>query len=110
MPGGFNLSAAKSYLSKAWGLGSSRADAVMLLGLTMEPAKCLGSEAEAKTWLDQVIQVYAQRNGIALSQGGSASNPNGGGVVINSKEFLKFRSEQEQFVGQQMEVYMRYLK
>lgn len=110
MPGGFNLSTAKSYLSKAWGLGLSRADAVMLLGLTMEPAKCLGSEVEAKTWLDQVIQVYAQRNSIALSQGGSASNPNGGGAVINREEFLKFCSEQEQFVGQQMEVYMRYLK
>lgn len=110
MPGGFNLSTAKSYLSKAWGLGLSRADAVMLLGLTMELTKCLGSEAEAKTWLDQVIQVYAQCNSIALSQGGSASNPNGGGAVINREEFLKFRSEQEQFVGQQMEVYMRYLK
>ena len=34
----------------------------------------------------------------------------GGGSVISSEEFQKFRAEQEQFVGQQMEVYMRYLK
>ena len=39
MPGGFNSSAIKSHLSKTWGLGSSRADGVLLLGTTLEPPK-----------------------------------------------------------------------
>ena len=111
MPGGFNMSAVKAHLAKAWGLGSSRSDAIMMLGLTMEPAKRLGSEPEAKAWLDSIVPIYAQRAGISLSQGGSASAGGGsaGGAVINSEEFTKFQSQQEQFVAQQVEVYMRYL-
>jgi len=113
MPGGFNLSAIKSYLSKSWGLGPQRADGVLLLGTTMEPPKRLGSEAEAKAWLDGVVALYAQRSGITLSSaasGGSGGGGSGGGAVMNSEEFLKFQTEQYQFASQQIELYSRYLK
>ena len=110
MPGGFNLSSIKSHLSKAWGLGSARADGVLLIALTMEPAKRLGSEAEAKTWLDGVVSIYAQRSGISLSSGAAAGGAGGGGgAVINSEEFLNFQSQQEHFVAQHIELHMRYL-
>ena len=111
MPGGFNTSAIKAYLSKTWGIGPSRADGVLLLGTTVEPPKRLGSEAEAKTWLDGVVAVYAQRSGISLSSGGvgGAGAGGAGGAVINSEEFLKFQADQEKFAAQQIEVYMRYL-
>jgi fatty acid synthase subunit alpha len=69
MPGGFNITSIKAHLSKAWGLGPSRSDGVLLLGTTMEPAKRLGSEAEAKAWLGTVATAYAQRSGISLSVG-----------------------------------------
>jgi hypothetical protein len=75
--GGFNISSAKSDLSKTWGLGPQRADAVPLIATTMEPAKRLGSEAEGKAWLDSAAQVYAQRVGISLSSGGSGSSAGG---------------------------------
>ena len=39
MPGGFNSSAIKSYLSKNWGLGSSCSDGVLLLGTTLGSPK-----------------------------------------------------------------------
>ena len=111
MPGGFNLSSVRTHLSKTWGLGPLRTDGVLLLGLTMEPPKRLGSEAEAKAWLDSLVPVYAQRSGIVISQGGSAGGAGGssGGAVINSEEFLKFQSDQEKFVSQQVELFMRYL-
>lgn len=112
MPGGFNVSTIKSYLSKTWGLGPMRADAVLLHGTTMEPAKRFGAEAEAKSWLDSVVAAYASRAGISLSSGAAAGAGGGGagGAVINSEEFIKFQEEQEQFARQQIEVYMRYLK
>ena len=112
MPGGFNSSAIKSHLSKSWGLGPSRADGVLLLGTTMEPPKRLSSEPEAKTWLDSVVAIYAQRSGISLSTGGSSGGGGGvgSGATINSEEFLKFQAEQEKFVSQHVELYMRYLK
>jgi fatty acid synthase subunit alpha len=111
MPGGFNMTAIKGHLSRAWGLGPSRSDGALLLGTTMEPPKRLGSEAEAKTWLDTVVAAYAQRAGISLSSGATAAaGGGGGGAVINSEEFLKFQVEQNQFVGQQIDLFMRYLK
>ena len=92
MPGGFNSSAIKSYLSKNWGLGSSCSDGVLLLGTTLKPSKQLASEAEGKSWLDGVVSVYAQHSGISLASpgAGGASRGGGGSAIINSKEFLKF--------------------
>ncbi len=110
MPGGFNISTIKAYLSKTWGLGPSRSDGVLLLATTHEPPKRLGSDAEAKAWLDSVVPIYAQRSGITLSSGGSgASGSAGAGVTINSEEFLKFQADQHQFAAQHVELYMRYL-
>ncbi|RPD59601.1 fatty acid synthase [Lentinus tigrinus ALCF2SS1-6] len=110
MPGGFNVSAIKAYLSKSWGLGPARADGVLLLAATMEPPKRLGSEAEARSYLDGVVSIYAQRSGISLSSGAAAGGAGGGGgAVINSEEFLKFQSDQDRFAAQQVELWMRYL-
>jgi 3-oxoacyl-ACP reductase-like protein len=112
MPGGFNISSAKSHLSKTWGLGPQRADAVLLIATTMEPTKRLGSEAEGKAWLDAAAQVYAQHVGISLSSGGNGSSAgdSSGGAVTNSEEFLKFQAEQHEFAYQQINLYLRYLK
>ncbi|GBE87869.1 fatty acid synthase [Sparassis crispa] len=112
MPGGFNISAIKAYLSKTWGLGPTRADGVLLLSTTMEPPKRLGSDAEAKAWLDTVVTLYAQRSGISLATGAANGGGGGGagGPTINSEEFLQFQADQEQFAAQQIELYMRYLK
>ncbi|KIO16925.1 hypothetical protein M407DRAFT_12583 [Tulasnella calospora MUT 4182] len=111
MPGGFNLSAIKSHLSKTWGLGAARSDGALLLAVTMEPAKRLGSEGEAKAWLDSVVSAYAQQTGISLSSGASSGGAGGasGGAVMNSEEFLKFQAQQHEFARQQVELYMRYL-
>ncbi|GLB40343.1 putative protein with domain of unknown function (DUF1729) [Lyophyllum shimeji] len=110
MPGGFNASAMKAHLAKSWGLGPSRADGVLLLATTFEPPKRLGSEAEAKAWLDGIVSIYAQRAGITLSApGAGASGGSAGGATINSEEFLKFQAEQHRFAAQHVELYMRYL-
>ncbi|KAF5382044.1 hypothetical protein D9615_004428 [Tricholomella constricta] len=110
MPGGFNVSAMKAHLAKAWGLGPSRADGVLLLATTFEPAKRLASEGEAKAWLDGIVSIYAQRSGISLSAPGAAATGGGAaGPTINSEEFLKFQTDQEKFAAQHVELYMRYL-
>ena len=90
LPGGFALSAVKSHLQKQWGLGPGRIDGALLVALTMEPAKRLGAEGDAKTWLDSVAQAYAQQAGISLSSGGGAAGGGGGasgGLVIDCKLF-----------------------
>jgi fatty acid synthase subunit beta len=112
MPGSLNSSSIKTYLSKMWGIGPMRADGVLLLTTTMEPPKRLGSEAEAKAWLDGVVSAYAKRSGISLAAGRAAAGAGGGGggATINSEEFMKFQAEQQHFAAQHIELYMRYLK
>jgi fatty acid synthase subunit alpha len=112
LPGGFGISAVKGHLSKQWGLGPGRTDGALLVGLTMEPAKRLGSEGEAKAWLDSVTQAYAQQAGISLSSGGGggASGGGGGGAVVDSEALNKLQAQQDEFVSQQVDVLLRYLK
>ena len=112
MPGSFTASSIRSYLSKTWGLGPSRTDGVLLLATTFEPPKRLTSEAEAKSWLGDVVQTYARRSGISLVSPGATAGGAGsvGGATINSEELLKFASDQNKFIQQHIELYMRYLK
>ncbi|CBQ73371.1 related to fatty acid synthase, beta and alpha chains [Sporisorium reilianum SRZ2] len=110
LPGGFNLSAVKSHLQKAWGLGAGRTDGALLVAVTMEPAKRLGSEAEAKAWLDSVAQTYASLAGISLSQASAGGGGGGsGGVAISSEELDRLKAQQDEHVRRQIQVLERYL-
>ncbi|PIA16745.1 fatty acid synthase [Coemansia reversa NRRL 1564] len=112
MPGGFTQSVARAYLQTTYGLGPQRQEALLLLGLTSEPASRLGSEAEAKAWLDTLAQAYAKKTGISYSSASSASGgaAAGGAVaVVNSEAFDKAQREQNRLVTQQLEVLARYL-
>ncbi|GAA5878476.1 hypothetical protein JCM8547_005957 [Rhodosporidiobolus lusitaniae] len=111
MPGGFGLSAVKGHLASAHGLGPGRTDGVLLVALTKEPEKRLGSEAEAKSWLDGVASSYASQAGISLGGGGGSGGGGavGGGFVMNTEELDKMQAKQNDFVAQQVEVFLRYL-
>jgi fatty acid synthase subunit alpha len=111
MPGGFGLSAAKAHLSKAHGLGPGRTDGALLVALTKEPEKRLGSEADAKAWLDGVAQAYASQAGITLGAagGGGGAAAGGAGFMINTEQLDKMQEKQDNFVSQQVELFLRYL-
>ncbi|OLL25716.1 Fatty acid synthase subunit alpha [Neolecta irregularis DAH-3] len=110
MPGGFNLTAAKGYLSSKWGLGPQRTDGALLLALTMEPSSRLSSEADAKSFLDSVAKEYASKQGISLALPSSNASGGGGGAVIDSAAFDAFTKGQKQLAAQQLELYARYLE
>ncbi|KAJ2819976.1 fatty acid synthase alpha subunit Lsd1, partial [Coemansia furcata] len=109
MPGGFSLSSARSILQSAYGLGPQRQDALLLVALTMEPPSRLSSDAEAKSWLGTVAQVYAAKAGISYaaaisgSSGGQAGAP-----VISSAEMEKMQQKQHEHIRQQIQVLARY--
>ena len=67
MPGGFGMGQVKSHLG-SHGLATGRTDGCLLFGLTLEPSSRLGSEADAKKWLDTVASGYAAYAGITLGQ------------------------------------------
>lgn len=112
MPGGFSITSARKYLEIRWGLASGRQDGVLLLALTMEPAARLGSENDAKAFLDDVSQKYAANAGISLAApvaGGDAGG-SGGGMMMDPAAIDALTKDQRALFKQQLELFARYLK
>ncbi|KAF5095210.1 hypothetical protein D0Z00_003247 [Geotrichum galactomycetum] len=112
MPGGFNITTARKYLSDRWGLGAGRQDSAFLIAITLEPKNRLGSEGEAKGFLDEVANKYAAAAGISLTSAaaGGAAAGGAGGAVIDSAAFDELTKDQKYLVRQQLELFARYLK
>lgn len=112
MPGGFNSTSARKYLGERWGLGAGRQDSVFLVALTLEPKNRLGSEGEAKAFLDEVANKYAASAGISLASAsaGGAAGGSSGGAVIDSAAFDELTKDQKYLVRQQLELFAKYLK
>ena len=112
MPGGFNITAVRKHLETRWGLGSGRQDGVLLLALTMEPASRLGSESDAKAYLDDTANKYATIAGISLSTssaGGDAGGA-GSGMMMDPAAIDALTKDQRALFKQQLELFARYLK
>lgn len=112
MPGGFNITAVRKYLETRWGLGPGRQDGVLLLALTMEPAARLGSENDAKAFLDDVSNKYAASAGISLSAPAAGGDAGGGagGMMMDPAALDALTKDQRALFKQQLELFARYLK
>ncbi|KAM0810523.1 putative Fatty acid synthase subunit alpha [Seiridium cardinale] len=112
MPGGFNITSARKYLETRWGLGPGRQDGALLLAITMEPPARLGSENDAKAFLDDVSQKYASNAGISLSTAAAAGPAagGGGGMMMDPAAIDALTKDQRALFKQQLELLARYLK
>ena len=114
MPGGFNITAVRKYLETRWGLGAGRQDGVLLLALTMEPAARLGSEPDAKAFLDDIANKYAASAGISLSTSsggdGGGAGAGAGGMLMDPAAIDALTKDQRALFKQQLEVIARYLQ
>ena len=112
MPGGFNITAVKKYLETRWGLGPGRQDGALLLALTMEPASRLGSENDAKAYLDDVTNKYAANAGISLTTtaAGADAGAGSGGMMMDPAAIDALTKDQRALFKQQLELFARYLK
>ena len=112
MPGGFNITAVRKYLETRWGLGPGRQDGALLFALTMEPASRLGSENDAKAFLDDVSNKYASNAGISLSSpaAGGDAGAAGGGMMMDPAAIDALTKDQRALFKQQLELFARYLK
>lgn len=111
MPGGFNITAVRKYLESRWGLASGRQDGVLLFALTAEPATRLGSETDAKAYLDTVANKYAAHAGVDLSTPAAAdAGAQGGGMMMDPAAIDALTKDQRALFKQQLELLARYLK
>ncbi len=111
MPGGFPLSSLKAYISTKFGLGEGRTEAVLLHGVLAEPKQRLGSEDEAKRWLDTIVGEYARAKGITVADSTQASGSDGGsaGKMIDSAVLDKLEERGKLLVRDQMKAFYKYL-
>lgn len=112
MPGGFSITIARKYLESRFGLAAGRQDSVLLVALTQEPAARLGSEADAKEFLDTCANKYASSAGISLTSAAAAGGATGGagGAVIDSAALDALSAENKKLAKQQLELLARYLQ
>ena len=113
MPGGFNITAVRKHLEVRWGLQSGRQDGVLLYALTSEPPARLGSENDAKAWLDDMANKYASIAGVNLSSaaaGGEAAGAGSGGMMMDPAAIDALTKDQRALFRQQLELLARYLK
>nr|UWK20275.1 fatty acid synthase alpha subunit [Trichoderma balearicum] len=112
MPGGFNITITRKYLETRWGLGPGRQDGALLLALTMEPPARLGSEGDAKGFLDGVVQKYATNAGISLTTAAASGGSDGGagGMMMDPAAIDALTKDQRALFKQQLELFARYLK
>ena len=112
MPGGFNITAVRKYLETRWGLQQGRQDGVLLLALTSEPAARLGSENDAKAFLDDVTNKYAGQAGISLvtAAAGGDGGAAGGAMMMDPAALDALTKDQRALFKQQLELFARYLK
>ncbi|KAF3480988.1 fatty acid synthase subunit alpha reductase [Arthroderma uncinatum] len=112
MPGGFNITAVRKYLETRWGLGPGRQDSVLLLALTMEPPSRIGSETDAKAYLDDITNKYAAQAGITLStsKAGGDNGGGSGGMMMDPAAIDALTKDQRALFKQQLESIARYLK
>ena len=112
MPGGFNITAVRKYLETRWGLGPGRQDGVLLLALTMEPTARLGSDSDAKSYLDDVSNKYAAHAGISLLTAAAGGDAGGGGsgMMMDPAAIDALTKDQRALFKQQLELFARYLK
>lgn len=111
MPGGFNMGAVRRHLESRWGLATGRQDAVLLLAVVQQPPARVGTEADAKSFLDAVVQAYIASTGLVLPGPGQAESRAGGTAEVNvSPEVLThLRKDQQAFYRQMLEAYARQL-
>jgi len=69
MPGGFNISNVKGYLSSEYGLGQGRIESVLMHSLLFQPSARHANEAAAKSWLDTVVEDYGKFSSISIPRG-----------------------------------------
>ncbi|KAI5966986.1 FAS2 [Candida pseudojiufengensis] len=109
MPGGFSITIARKYLESRYGFGPGRQDSVLLTALCNEPATRLGSEADAKTFLDDIAGKYATHAGISLSSPTSSSSSQNS-AVVDSAALDALTAENKKLAKQQLETLARYLQ
>ncbi|KAL9120415.1 MAG: hypothetical protein Q9187_003025 [Circinaria calcarea] len=106
MPGGFGVSAARSYLKGHWGLKEGRQDAVLLSAIMAQPNTRLATEKDARAFLDSIAQKHLTGAGISHEQ---PAVELAGQVLLDSASLNCVSEHQKDLSRRKLELYARSL-
>ena len=115
MPGGFGAAAVRAYLSNEKMLGPGRSASVLVHACGSPPPARLGSEDEAKSYFNRILQEYCSAEGIALPSaaggGGSGGGSGGGGGAtgVSAQALALINKDVKTMVSSQVDAFNEYL-
>ncbi len=111
LPGGFNQSAIRAYLSSRWGLAPQRQTSVICCAVTAEPQTRLTSADAAKEYMDSIVLRYGRHAGVDLnSNSQSQSAAPAATSMVDSESLDIVKKEQRDFLMKQHNVLAKYLQ
>lgn len=106
-PSGYSQAKVRQELQDGWGLGPMRQDAVLLSGLTCQPASRLASPAAAQEFLTGLASAYFKEEGLSMSSHESAGpDP----TMVDSKTLQAMNEKNSAVLRQVMEVLGSHLQ
>ena len=110
MPSGFAQNDVRSYLEKAWNLGSGRQTSILLFAVTAEPASRLPSVDSAREFFDSIVMQYASVTGAVLSKATtSGGQENSATAMMDSKELKALCQEQNRHLSKHFRILGEHL-
>ncbi|KAH9112984.1 hypothetical protein AeMF1_012772 [Aphanomyces euteiches] len=117
LPGGFSASQLRAYMTQERFFGPKRIEIAMIHSLANAPVARFATEADAKTWINLVIDEYGSVSSamipFATKAGGavSAGVPMmGGGGSISSAALDAFKAQMHTMMREQVKAYQAFMK
>ncbi|CAK4087363.1 unnamed protein product [Aphanomyces euteiches] len=117
LPGGFSASQLRAYMTQERFFGPKRIEIAMIHSLANAPDARFATEADAKTWINLVIDEYGSVSSamipFATKAGGavSAGVPMmGGGGSISSAALDALKAQMHTFMREQVKAYQAFMK
>ncbi|ODA76459.1 hypothetical protein RJ55_07728 [Drechmeria coniospora] len=108
-PGTFQNGDIRQHLKQRWGFKSGRQDSVLLMIANSPPQSRLPNDADAKSFIDNIVQLYITKTGLILP---SESAPMGGSEIhemVSSEVVESMESRQKTVLEEQLRLYARLI-
>ncbi|CAK4877460.1 unnamed protein product [Aphanomyces euteiches] len=117
LPGGFSASQLRAYMTQERFFGPKRIEIAMIHSLANAPDARFATEADAKTWINLVIDEYGSVSSAMIpyaSKAGGAVSAGvpmmGGGGSISSAALDALKAQMHTFMREQVKAYQAFMK
>ncbi|RHZ19227.1 hypothetical protein DYB37_003435 [Aphanomyces astaci] len=118
LPGGFSASQLRSYMAQERVLGPKRIEIALIHSLVNAPEARFATEADAKTWINSVVDEYGSIAGVTIpyaskagaAVGGGMAMVGGGGGGVSSAALDGLKNQLHTMLRDQVSAYETFMK